>query len=273
VIHRIESPGDPRLAPYRRVGDPGWLRDAGLFVAEGRLVVQRLIGSGRYPVHSVLVTPPAFDALESCLAPLTADVYVCPQQLVNGITGFNFHRGCLALAQRPGPASVDVLTGAARLLGLEGVGNPDNVGGLFRAAAAFGAGGVVLDRASGDPLYRKAIRTSMGATLQIPFAAVDAWPASIPVFRRAGWTIVALTPTEPSLALGDLAGAIPPGTRPLLLAGAEGPGLSAGTLAAADLRVRIPIAPGVDSLNVVVAAGVALHALYSPLCTDSLPRR
>jgi tRNA G18 (ribose-2'-O)-methylase SpoU len=262
MIERIASPDDARLEAYRRVGQPRWLLEQNLFVAEGRLVVERLIELRRHEIASALVTPAALDALHRHLATAEFDVYVCDRQTLYGITGFNFHRGCLALAYRPAPLPVEALMQERLLVGLEAVGNPDNVGGLFRTAAAFGAGGIVLDRSSGDPLYRKAIRTSMGASLRIPFAAVDSWPASIERVRRSGFQIVALTPAQDAAPIAEYASSSASrGTRLLVLLGAEGSGLAEATLAGADARVRIPIAPTVDSLNVVVAAGIALERL------------
>jgi tRNA G18 (ribose-2'-O)-methylase SpoU len=259
MIHRITSQDDPRVAPYRHVADPAWIRAHDLFVAEGRLIVERLLRLPRYTVHSIVVTPAAWEALRAPLSGAEADLYVCDPAVVDGITGFNFHRGCLALAARPDPAPLDSLATSRLLLGLEGVGNPDNVGGLFRAAAAFGAGGVLLDARSGDPLYRKAIRTSMGAALQLPFVRAADWLASLRTLQRRAFRIAALTPDASATPI-DHASSLADG-RLVLLAGAEGQGLAVDTLALADVRLRIPIAPSVDSLNVVVAAAIALHAL------------
>jgi tRNA G18 (ribose-2'-O)-methylase SpoU len=260
MIHRVSSPDDPRLAAYRHVADPGWLQSHDLFVAEGRLIVERLLSLTGYEIASIVVTPAAFAALGAHLADSNTDVYVCGRALLCGITGFNFHRGCLALVVRPALTPLDRLSGARRLVGLEGVGNPDNVGGLFRAAAAFGVEGVLLDLATGDPLYRKAIRTSMGATLRLPFVRAAAWLDTLRVLQGQGYRVVALTP-EPDAAPIEAAGRSLSDERLMLVLGAEGPGLRRDTLALADLRVRIPIETSVDSLNVVVAAGIALHAL------------
>jgi tRNA G18 (ribose-2'-O)-methylase SpoU len=178
--------------------------------------------------------------------------------VVNGVTGFDFHRGCLALARRPAvyPA-IEAFAGERRLLALEGVGNPDNVGGLFRVALALDAGGVLLDEDSGDPLYRKAIRTSMAASLRVPFTRVTGWPSALDALRRRGHLLVALTPTDGAVPIEKV-----PRDRPLvLLLGAEGEGLRGSTQAFADVRARIPVSGLADSLNVVVAAGIALHAL------------
>jgi tRNA G18 (ribose-2'-O)-methylase SpoU len=256
----VLSANDPRIADYAHVGDPLWLLQQGLFVAEGRLVVRRLIESRAFSIRSMLVTPPARNALSDLLHPALA-VHVCDQDVMNAIAGFNFHRGCLALAVRPPAAErLDRFVGMHRLLALEGVGNPDNVGGLFRVAAAFGVGGVLLDQASGDPLYRKAIRTSMGASLQIPFARVTRWWPALDSLRAAGAEVLALTPQRDAAPVWKVAGEVSPDRPLILLLGAEGPGLSPESLAQADRRVRIPIAGGIDSLNVAVAGGIALSA-------------
>jgi tRNA G18 (ribose-2'-O)-methylase SpoU len=260
VSESIERADDPRLEAYARVGDHRWLEERGLFVAEGRLVVERVVADGRYLVESVLVTPAALRALESRLGS-ASPIYVVEQALLEGTTGFNFHRGCLALVRRPTvDAQLAEFGAARRLVVLEGVGNPDNIGGIFRSAAALGAGGVLLDRSSGDPLYRKAVRTSMGAVLRLPFARVDPWPQSLGTLRQMGFVIGALTPAG-TLTLGEFRATLSPSARVALLAGAEGPGLSAAALAESDTTVRIPVDPRSDSLNVVVAVSIALEHL------------
>ena len=261
MIHRVAGADDARLEPYRHVGAPEWLLARQLFVAEGRLVVQRLLAAAAYDIQSILVTSAAGQALESDLVRFAGDVYVCDTDVLERVTGFNFHRGCLALARRGAERVPESLVEGRRLVALEGVGNPDNVGGIFRAAAALGADGVLLDPASGDPLYRKAIRTSMGAVLTLPWARADCWPGALDVFREAGWRLIALTPSESAIAIGDFATTVDTRSRLLLLAGAEGEGLSRAALSAADVRVRIPITQRADSLNVVVAAAIALERL------------
>jgi len=261
VIVEVHDVDDSRLEPYRHVGDHRWLREHGLFVAEGRLVLQRLAAAPSYRAHSFLLSHTALAAVGESLRGLESPIYVAPQALLNGIAGVKFHRGCLALVDRPAPLEPGVLHGARLLLGLEGVGNPDNVGGLFRTAAAFGVDGVLLDQATGDPLYRKAIRTSMGAVLQMLFVRVGAWPAIIAGLRSDRIRVVALMPHASATALDEYAVRTDPNDRVLLMVGAEGSGLSPGVAEIADARVRIPIAGGVDSLNVTVAAGVALSRL------------
>ena len=177
---------------------------------------------------------------------------------MNAITGFNMHRGCLALAERPPEVSLSagMLESANRVLVMEGVNNPDNIGGLFRSAAAFGVDLVVLGPDCGDPLYRKAIRTSMAAALQVPFVSAGEWPGALTLLRSQGLRVVALTPAADARPLGDL----PRDQRRIaVVAGAEGSGLTPDALAAADERVRIPTTEHVDSLNVAVAVAIVLH--------------
>lgn len=265
AVERIDSADDPRVAGYRGLRDGDLLRSRGLFVAEGRVVVRRVVEDGRYRLQSMLVNDAARRDLEPTIAALGADVpiFVCDARGLAGIAGYDVHRGCLALVHRRPDATVDDLLAAAQtLVVLEGVSDADNVGGVFRNAAAFGVEGVLLSPACCDPLYRKAIRTSMGAALQVPFAraAADDWPGVLTRVRAAGFTIVALTPREPSETL-DAFAARPRAPRVALILGTEGAGLTPAVEAGADFRVRIPIAAGVDSLNVAVAAGIALHAL------------
>jgi tRNA G18 (ribose-2'-O)-methylase SpoU len=255
---RIDALDDPRVADYRHIADLAHLHARGLFVAEGRLVVQRLLALPRWRVHSILVTAPAASSLGATLETTTAPVYVAEQAVMNAIAGFNIHRGCLALAGRePARALNAALVGSARrLLILEGVNNPDNVGGLFRSAEAFGVELVVLGPECGDPLYRKAIRTSMASALSVPYATALDWPADIGAIRAAGFHVVALTPDAQARPIADV---MPPSRKIAVLAGAEGAGLSAAAMAAADVRARIPMRGGIDSLNVTTAASIALY--------------
>jgi len=258
----IADADDPRLILYRCVRDPELARTQGLFVAEGRLVVRRVIESGRYRVRSVLVNETAHSALGPALDGAGIAVYVCGTETMGAITGYNIHRGCLALVERPAPlAPTTIVEGIHTIVALEDVANADNIGGVFRNAAAFGAA-VLLSARCGDPLYRKAIRTSMGAVLSVPWARIDDWPAGLFALRARGYALVALTPREPARTLDDFSERS--NRRPLvLIAGAEGAGLSAAIEEGADYRVRIPIARAVDSLNLAVAVGIALSRLGS----------
>jgi tRNA G18 (ribose-2'-O)-methylase SpoU len=260
-IIRIDDPDDPRLAHYRNIPDPELADRAGLFVAEGRLVVRRLLGDTRLVTRSLLVTEPALAALDD-LSVTRRDlpVYVVPRTVMNGITGFNIHRGCLALGERPPARDWRRLAeGARRLVVMERLGNADNVGSIFRTAAAFGADAVLLGPSCADPLYRKAIRTSMGAALTMPFAEIGPWPDALLDLRRSGMALVGLTPAA-VLRLREVPGPI--GARPAaVLVGHEGDGLTDAALELCEFRVRIPIVPEVDSLNVAIAAAIALYRL------------
>jgi tRNA G18 (ribose-2'-O)-methylase SpoU len=260
---RVNDPDDPRIDVYRNVPDPDLLIQGGLFVAEGRLVVRRLIEGRRFPVRSVMVTEAALVPLRGVLA--TRDeltVYVVPQAVMNGITGFNLHRGCLAIGERPRPYDWrELMKGARRAIALERIGNADNVGSVFRSASAFGVDAVLLERSCTDPLYRKAIRTSMGAALTMPYAQAEPWPEMLRALAHEGWVIVAMTPAPTGLALRPLALTI--SDRPVLVVvGNEGEGLSDAALDACTHRARIPMTNNVDSLNVATAAAIALYELH-----------
>ncbi len=258
---RIDSADDARLAEFRNVPDPELLRRLGLFVAEGRLVVARLLSSG-LETRALLVTDAALAALQSLLVDRTFPVYVVPPPVMNGVTGFNFHRGCLAIGARP-PARDwrDVVGGARHLVILERIGNVDNVGSIFRSAAAFGVDGVLLQADCADPLYRKAIRTSMAASLRMPYARAP-WPDTLRRLRDGGWATIGMTPAADAAALRDVADELV-SRRVAIVLGHEGDGLSADALEACTHRARIPMANGVDSLNVATAAAIALYEMGS----------
>ena len=278
-IHRIPvaSVDDPRLDDFRIVSDPALMRGRGLFVAEGRLAVERLLAS-RFRVRSLLVIDTALDGLAPALAAggdeRRPDVYVADSAQLRLVTGFRFHRGCLALGERPRAETQDAeLPRAAPgrpLVALEGVSDPDNVGSIFRNAAAFGAAGVVLSPTCADPLYRKAIRTSMGTTLQLPFRVAGEWPAVLARVRDGGARVIALTPLEPATEIEAFVRRVRGAATGLaLLFGNEGDGVSRTALDLCDERVRIDIEPAVDSLNVAHAAAIALQRIRA--VTASLP--
>jgi tRNA G18 (ribose-2'-O)-methylase SpoU len=266
----LDDAGDPRLADYLGIPDPQLARARGVFVAEGRLVVRRLLTS-RFVTRSVMVTPAALDGVareiegRPCLP-----VFVVPQAVMNAVAGFDIHRGCLAIGERPAPVTWQDVAGvrgcgpsgppttAGVLVALEHVGNADNVGATFRAAAAFGAAGVLLDDGCADPLYRKAIRTSMSAALQVPFAYDVPWTDALAGLQRKGWAVVGLTPAAGAEPVREVL-AHTRGARVVLVLGHEGDGISATTAAACTHLARIPMTAGVDSLNVAMAAGIALH--------------
>jgi tRNA G18 (ribose-2'-O)-methylase SpoU len=260
---RISLADDPRLLLFTGIRDPDLLRRHRLFAAEGRLVVERLLHDARYRVHSLLLNDASFAALAPQLERLADDVpvYLAGSREFETITGFNLHRGCVALAERPRPMLAAEAVGSARLVVvLENVTDADNVGGVFRNAAAFDAGAVLLSAGCCDPLYRKAIRTSMGATLRVPFARMMHWDRGLDLLRERGFVLVALTPAPGAEDLAAFCADNRPG-RSVLLVGTEGAGLSEAALARADRHVRIPIARAVDSLNLAVAVGIALERL------------
>src|SRR5262245_3868238 len=251
-IEPIDDPTDPRVADYRALQDAELRRRHGLFVAESRAVVRALLASARFRTRSVLLTAPALESLRDAL-PAHVPVYLTSHEVARAVVGFDFHRGCVALGERGAEPPLEALLrapGPRVVLALEDVSNPDNVGGAFRNARAFGADLVLLSPACGDPLYRKAVRTSMGAALAVPFAHLADWADGLAQLRAAGYILAALTPEPAALDLARLGAERPIPPRLALVLGAEGPGLRAETLAAADLRVRIAMAPGVDSLNV-----------------------
>jgi tRNA G18 (ribose-2'-O)-methylase SpoU len=258
----IASLDDPRVADYRFIADPQYLTSHGLFVAEGRLVLRRLLDSGRFITRSILVTPAAADNLGTALDKATAPIYLAPQGLMNEIAGFNIHRGCLAIGARPTDAVFDAgaLDRARRLVLFEGVNNPDNIGGLFRSAAAFGVDLIVLGPGCADPLYRKSIRTSMAATLEVPYASAPTWPDTIARLQQKGFVVMALTPAASATPLGDI-----PRTydRVALLLGSEGDGLTPAALESSSVRVRIPMSGAIDSLNVTTAGSIAMYEFFS----------
>jgi tRNA G18 (ribose-2'-O)-methylase SpoU len=241
------------------------LRRRNLFVGEGRLVVHRLLANG-HPVVSLLLNEPSFKSLDAGALEAAADlsVYVCPTAELAEIVGFKLHRGCLALARRPAEReAADVVSAATRLLVLEGVTDADNVGSAFRNAAAFGIDGVLLS-ACCDPLYRKAIRTSVGHVLQIPYARLPDLAEAIAALKASGFTVVALTPAEQAMPLPAFVRSALSRGKIALLAGSEASGLQAHVMALADACVRIPMRHGVDSLNVSTALAIALDRLTNP---------
>lgn len=260
-IFRVDDHDDPRLNDYRDIPDAELAVRRGLFVAEGRLLTERLLTSG-FDTRSVMVTDAALLALHDTFErPAQIPVYVVPQATMNAVVGFTLHRGCIAIGTRPPSSSVtDVAADAHRLVVLERIANADNVGAIFRNAAAFGADAVILDPASVDPLYRKALRTSMGAALQVPFAHTPDLAAALSDLRAAGFTLLALTPSPRARVIASIAPRLRP-ARVAIVLGHEGDGLTAGTLAICDEQARIPMATGVDSLNVAMAAGIGLYEL------------
>lgn len=299
----IDSITDPRVADYVQVREAELRKErfdapGGLFVAEGELVVRRLFQS-RYRVRSLLVTQARLNTLNDLVERLPADVpvYLVNQATMNGVVGFNIHRGVLAIGERGPEPSLDELAAGARcLVVLEDLVNHDNLGGVFRNVAGLGGGcfghtRVVLSPKCADPLYRKSIRVSMGSALLVPFVRAVEWPRDLDRLKVFGFHIVALSPGDRSVEIGDFSTQMAAKTDKIaLVLGSEGPGLHPDSLAMADTVVRIDMpgrtspssgspvpnsldtdfveSQGIDSLNVSVAGAIALHRLF-PLCTSA----
>lgn len=261
----VDDPADERVSDYVGLTDPDLRRrrqlsgngDGGFFIAEGTVVIRQLLRSG-YRVRSLLLTPTRLAMLEAAIEAVDAPVYLASQAVVNAVSGFHLHRGALASAHRdPLPDAVTLATGVDLLVVTEGLNDHENLGALFRNAAAFGVGAVLLDPTSADPLYRRSVRVSVGQVLRVPFARASPWPAALTRLRGLGFEVLALTPAPDAEDLRSVTRR----PRQALLVGAEGPGLSADAQASSDRRVRITMADGVDSLNVATAAALALHHL------------
>ena len=254
----IDDPADPRLAPYAAMRERDLVGREGRFVVEGEVALRLMLSArARFRLESVLLAPERFPGLREALDAVAAPVYLAGKPVMSAVTGFPIHRGVLAIGLRgEEPRAADLVPPApapALVLGLDGLSNHDNVGGLFRNAAAFGADAVLADAATCDPLYRKAIRVSSGAALVTPFARMDEDWAE---FAR----VHDLAPLALSPAGAEEIEALPPLPRALVLVGAEGPGLPPGLIA--RMRgVRIAMSGGFDSLNVATAGAIALHHL------------
>lgn len=266
-VQPVTDPADERLADYVSLTDVA-LRSRqepakGLYIAESSTVLGRALAAGHRP-RSVLLSPRWLPDLERLLATLPADdtevpVYVAEEPVLEAITGFHVHRGALAAMHRPPLEPVStLLAGARRVAVLEDIVDHTNVGAAFRSAAALGVDAVLVTPRCADPLYRRSVRVSMGTVFQVPWTRIDPWPEGISALRDAGFVTAALALSDDSITLDELV-ADPP-ERLALVLGAEGHGLKPVTVAQSDLVVRIPMAGGVDSLNVAAAAAVAFWA-------------
>ena len=256
--------GDPRIADYQAVREADLLAQRGLFVAESRIVVERLLASQRFVVRSLLVNESALAALQPALAAHSGapELFVAPRELISALAGYRVHQGCLALAERGAELAAETLVASARtglLVALEQLGDPDNVGGTFRNARAFGADGALLAPGGADPLYRKAIRVSTGATLLLPFARCASWPGELEKLRAAGWTVLAAVAEPGAIDVREFGAQRALPERVCLLFGSEGYGLTAAARAAADACITLRMRAGFDSLNVATASGILLH--------------
>ncbi|MFT3683953.1 MAG: RNA methyltransferase [Phycisphaerales bacterium] len=292
----VTDPSDPRLADYAGVKERQHAQDFGSvgengepaggaggapfgkFYAEGKVVLHHLVRSD-YPTLSVLATPAQVEANtgDLSLLPPSVPIYTLPHEQMEKVIGFTIHRGLLAIGARRRPLTTAELLTQARtrrgpLVILEDLSNHDNIGGIFRNAAALGASGVLLSPRCADPLYRKSLRVSVGLALRIPWAVAAEWPAEIDAVHQAGFETLALTPSG-DRSLAEFGFASSGSERALaLLVGAEGPGLTPHTMSLARHKVAIPMSVGVDSLNAATASAVALYELVRDPRTKAVPR-
>ncbi|GGR20673.1 TrmH family RNA methyltransferase [Streptomyces netropsis] len=259
----IDDPDDPRLHDYTGLTDVELRRRRepaeGLFIAEGEKVIRRARDAG-YEMRSMLLSAKWVDVMRDVIEESTAPVYAVTPALAEQVTGYHVHRGALASLERKQlPPAEELLRGARRVAVLESLVDHTNIGAIFRSAAALGMDAVLLSPDCADPLYRRSVKVSMGAVFSVPYARLDSWPRDLETVREAGFRLLALTPDEKATPLDTVA----PHRldRVALMLGAEGDGLSARALRAADEWVRIPMAHGVDSLNVGAAAAVSFYAV------------
>lgn len=259
----ITDPDDPRIEPYRAVRERDLVGRQHRFIAEGEVVLRVLLKQPRFAIESLLLAENRLASLSDALENLPHDVpvYTANRQVMDAIVGFPIHRGILAVAHRSPLPSIEDFLGhlpqEALVVGLIGLANHDNMGGIFRNAAAFGAQGILLDQESCDPLYRKAIRVSVGGALVVPFTRAPSADAMVRALQEASFEILALSPSGQ-----DVLSKIKPSRRTALLLGAEGPGLPPDLLERTR-TVSIPMSGGFDSLNVATTSGIALHHLTS----------
>lgn len=269
---RVADASDPRLDDVRNLNHsdsrPDLPGGKGLVIAEGALIVPRLAAS-RFPLRCIAGTPRRLDSLDDDLAAgdpaaraaaLSVPWFEVERPVLAEAVGFDLHRGLLGVADRaPEPTVAEVVAGARTLLILEGVGDHENIGAMFRNAAGMGVDGVLFGAACADPLYRRAVRVSMGHVLRTPFAHLPGtkttWQRSLEGLRDEGFRIVAMTPGEGSVPLWEAMAH----EKVAILVGAEGPGLTEHAMRAADVRARIPMAEGTDSLNVATAAAIGFY--------------
>ncbi|USQ78241.1 TrmH family RNA methyltransferase [Ornithinimicrobium faecis] len=262
----IDRADDERVRDYVGLTDVALRRllepERGLYLAESAKVIDRALGAG-HQFRSLLLTPRWVTDLADLVARAVAQgapVFVMDPVVAEEMTGFHLHRGAIAAMHRPVlPAVADVIAGARRVAVLEDIVDHTNVGAVFRSAAALGVDAVLVTPRCADPLYRRSVRVSMGTVFQVPWTRIDPWPGGLATLREAGFTVGAFALREDGVELGELA-ADPP-ERLALVLGTEGDGLGERTIAEADLAVRIPMAGGVDSLNVAAASAVAFWAL------------
>ena len=261
-VQDVNDPDDPRLDDFRDLNSvdrrPDLPTGKGLVIAEGVLVVQRMLAS-RFTPHALLGTDRRLAELEEDLADAHAPYYRASADVMARVVGFHLNRGVLAAARRvPEPTVADVVGGARTVAVLEGVNDHENLGSVFRNAAGLGVDAVVFGSGCADPLYRRAVRVSMGHALLVPYAHAAEWPAELVVLKERGFRLLAMTPHRQAQPLPEAMGELRD-ERIAVLVGAEGPGLTAAALRLSDMRVRIPMSRGTDSLNVATAAALAFY--------------
>ena len=258
----ITDPDDDRVDDFRDLNSvdrrPDLPTGKGLVIAEGVLVVQRMLGS-RFTPHAFLGTQRRLTELAAGVAGVGAPFYRASTEVMAEVIGFHLNRGVLGAARRPPElTTAEVLTDARTIAVLEGVNDHENLGSIFRNAAGLGVDAVVFGAGCADPLYRRAVRVSMGHALLVPFAHAHSWPGELQILRDNGFRLLAMTPDPRTSSLAEVMGTLA-GEKVAVLVGAEGPGLTETAMRASDARVRIPMARGTDSLNVATAAALAFY--------------
>jgi len=258
----ITDPDDDRVDDFRDLNSidrrPDLPAGKGLVIAEGVLVVQRMLAS-RFTPHAFLGTDRRLAELAGDLADAAAPFYRATAEVMAEVIGFHLNRGVLGVARRtPELTTTEVLADACTVAVLEGVNDHENLGSIFRNAAGLGVDAVIFGAGCADPLYRRAVRVSMGHALLVPFARTHRWPGDLELLRSNGFQLLAMTPDAQARTLGDAMSARV-GQKVAVLVGAEGPGLTETAMRASDVRVRIPMSRGTDSLNVATAAACAFY--------------
>lgn len=264
-IEHVTDHRDVRLDDYRSLTDTALRRvrepEGGLYIAESLKVIERALDAGHRP-RSVLTQAKWLDALTDLLADVDVPVYVVPDEVVEQVTGFAVHRGALASMHRPHPPEVRQILGApggrSRIAVLDSLVDHTNVGACFRSAAAMGVDAVLVTPRCADPLYRRAIRVSMGTVFQVPWTRIDPWPDGLGALQEAGYVVAGMSLGEDTITLDELVAE--DHDKLALVFGTEGDGLAAGVDARLDRRVTIPMMHGVDSLNVAASSAVAFYA-------------
>ena len=260
TVIEISSLDDPRLADYSHLTDVALRKSGGgLYIAESLLVLQRAIAAGHRPRSALALGSSVADAVRATEG-FDVPIFSGPSELLEELTGYLLHRGLIAAMHRPElPSPADLLANARRVVILENVVDPTNVGAIFRSVAAIGADAVLVTPRCSDPYYRRAIRVSMGTVLQVPWGRLGDWASTRSLLTAAGFQLAALALADNAIDLKTFAATAP--DRVALVLGTEGDGLTAEALEAADTVVTIPMAHGIDSLNVAATAAVAMYAL------------